>query len=339
MSRGGGVAGKPGVCIVMDSAEKVQAGVARLRVVMPVHNAEKFVEEALESVLAELPIDGEVVVIDDGSVDASPLRIAEIMRRDPRVRVMRNESAQGVSRALNLGITDGEAVEFVAVAEHDDVVLAGRFAAQMAALAADPTLGAVSSEGRYLGPSGRIAGRVSVGPKSPEEFEQMRRAGREILIPHPAIMYRREAVVAAGLYDPEFDSAQDLELINRVVYAAGWTVQTLATPHVLYRIHDASMSFSHISAQRMMTRYIVYRNRAQLDSVPFDTFEDWKLKNQPDWKTRVTWYRKDTGALRYRQAGLAWLTRRPLSFVGNMAAASILHPKWVLMKLRVARGR
>ncbi len=310
-----------------------------LRVVMPVHNAERFVEAALVSVLNDAPSDAQVIVVDDGSTDASSALVAAVAAGDPRVVVLRNEEPTGVSRALNLGIEHEGCPEFVGVAEHDDLVIPGRFAQQVAALQADSRLGAVSGEGRYVGPSGRTAGRVSVGPRSEAEFDQMRQEAREILIPHPAITYRRDAVVAAGLYDPTFDSAQDLELINRMVYEAGWRVLTITAPHVLYRIHDSSMSFSHISAQRMMTRYIRYRNRAQLDGARWLGFHAWQERNRPDLRTRWTWYRKDQGARHYRQAGLAWLNRRPAPLVGHFAAACALHPRWVVSKLKVATGR
>jgi GT2 family glycosyltransferase len=306
---------------------------------MPVHNAVRFVGEAVRSVLDDLPADGEVVIVDDGSSDGSSDVIAELARLDTRVTVVRNESPTGVSNALNHGITHPGCPEYVGIAEHDDVVVEGRFEQQLAALRDDPALGAVSGEGRYLGPSGRIAGRATVGPKTDEEFDQMRQAGREILIPHPAILYRRDAIVQAGLYDPAFDSAQDLEIVNRLVYAAGWRVRTLRSVHVLYRIHDSSMSFSHISEQRMITRYIKYRNAAQLSNTPWTDYQAWKAVNQPDRWTRWTWFRKDTGALRYRQAGLAWLNRQPVTFAGNLLAACVLHPRWVLMKLGVAVGR
>ncbi|BDV29513.1 glycosyltransferase family 2 protein [Microbacterium terricola] len=306
---------------------------------MPVHNAARYVGAAIDSVLADMPHDAELVIVDDGSTDGSAVIVRAAAERDDRITVIRNETPTGVSRALNTAVRHGDCPAFVAVAEHDDLVLAGRFSAQLAALRGEPALGAVSGEGRYLGPSGRIAGRVSVGPRSKAEFDELRSAGREILIPHPAIMYRRDAVIAAGLYDAAFDAAQDLEIVNRLVYAAGWEVRTIAQPHVLYRIHDSSMSFSHISRQRLMTRYIVYRNRAQLDGEAFVSFAEWQEANQPDRRTRWRWYRKDTGALRYRQAGLAWLNRRPVAFAGNIVAASVLHPRWVLMKLRVARGR
>lgn len=244
----------------------------RLRVVMPVHNAATYVLEAITSVLDDLPAGGELVIVDDGSTDGSGEIARAYALRDARVTVIRHDSPVGVSRALNAGIKHAGCPDFVSVAEHDDVVVRGRFSAHVDALRADAGLGAVSGEGRYLGPSGRVAGRVAVGPSS-------------------------------------------------------------------RRIHGSSMSFSHIEGQRMMTRYIVYRNAAQLAGEPFTDYQQWRRDNVPDRRTRWRWYRKDTGALKFRQAGLAWLNRRPFALVGNLAAASVLHPKWVLMKLRVARGR
>lgn len=311
----------------------------RLRVVMPVHNAFQYVGEALRSVLDDLPEDGEVVVVDDGSTDGSAGLIDESAHRDPRVTVVRNPVGTGVSKALNTGISHPGCPAYVAVAEHDDVVLPGRFRAQLAALRADPQLGAVSSEGRYVGPTGRVAGRSAVGPTSDAELERMKASGAEILIPHPAVTYRRDAVVGVGLYDAEFDAAQDLELINRLVYEGGWKVRMLRQPGVLYRIHGASMSFSHLSNQRMMTRYIRYRNRQQLQGTSWTSYDEWLTQNRPDDRTRRRWSRYDRGALMYRQAGLAWVTRSPWSFVVNIVGAAALHPRWVVMKLRVARGR
>lgn len=310
----------------------------RLRVVVPVHNAAAFVEQAIGSVLADLPDSSEVVVVDDGSTDGSSGLIDAIAGRDGRLRVIRNDQALGVSRALNAGIRAAGLAEFVAVAEHDDVVLPGRFASQVAALEANPHLGAVSSEGKYLGPSGRIVGRVAVGPTDDAALAEMRSRAAEVLIPHPAITYRRSALDSVGLYDPTFDSAQDLELLNRLVYVGGWGVRVLRTPGVLYRIHDSSMSFSHISGQRMMTRYIRYRNARQMVGEAAMGYDAWAAANVPDARTRRRWARLDRGALMYRRAGLAWITRRPLSFVGNIVGAALLHPRWVLMKLRVASG-
>lgn len=310
----------------------------RLRVVMPVHNAEKFVAEAIRSVLDDLPETGELVIVDDGSADRSREIVADFAAKDPRVKVVRHETAGGVSRALNAGIEAPGCPEFVGVAEHDDVVVRGRFAEQLAALRADPTLGAVSGAGRYLGPKGRLAGRMNTGPHSVEECARMRAEGKEILIPHPAIIYRTAALAESGSYDPTFDGAQDLDLINRIVYSAGWNVVALPSVHVHYRVHGGAQSFSRLAEQRMMTRYISYRIGAERDGSEYLDYPAWRDANRPDRRTKLTWWRKDRGALHYRRAGLAWLTRQPLAFAGNLVAACVLHPRWVLMKARSARS-
>jgi glycosyltransferase involved in cell wall biosynthesis len=311
---------------------------ASLRVVMPVHNARSYVGEAIRSVLADLPVDGELVVIVDGPTDGSAEVVDAQASRDGRMHVIRHAEARGVSRAINAGFEYPECPEYVAIAEHDDVVLTGRFLEQMAALSGDPQLAAVSGEGRYVGPTGRVFGRVSVGPHDDDELRRMISSGEPVLIPHAAVMYRRSAVVQGGMYDPAFDGAQDLELMNRLVYACGWTVRILRSQHLLYRVHDSATSSLSLSRQRLISRFVRYRNCCLLEATEPDDFAHWMERHRPSRRTRWRWYRHDRGALLYRRAGLAWLTGKPISFVGNLTVAALLHPRIVFSKLRILGG-
>jgi glycosyltransferase involved in cell wall biosynthesis len=308
---------------------------ASLRVVMPVHNARPYVGEAIRSVLSDLPKDGELVVIVDGPTDGSAEIVDAIASSDARMHVIRHAEARGVSRAINAGFAHAGCPEYVAIAEHDDVVLRGRFFEQMAALSGDPQLAAVSSEGRYVGPTGRVFGRVSVGPHDDNELRRMVSSGVPVLIPHAAVMYRRSAVVQAGMYDPEFDGAQDLELMNRLVYSCGWAIRTLRSHHLLYRVHDSAMSFSSLSRQRLISRFVRYRNRCLLEKSEPEDFANWIERHRPSRRTRLRWYRHDKGALLYRRAGLAWLSRKPIRFIGALTGAALLHPRIVFSKLRI----
>lgn len=313
--------------------------VPMLRVVMPVHNGGRFLDAALASVLGDLPeVDAQLVVVDDGSSDDSPAIIAR-HARDARVSVLTNVAARGVSAALNQGIdAEGEAPTYVAVAEHDDLTVRGRFEAEMAALDADPSLGAVSCNGRYVGADGRVVGRVASGPTSAEAFARQKAEGRAILVPHPCVMYRYSALESVGLYDETFDGAQDLELMNRLIYSGGWQVRQLPFDGIRYRMHSSSMSFAKMSTQRLMDQYIWGRNRATLDGQEFPDFVTWRDGRQLSRGQRLSMARRDRGALMFRRAGMAWLARRPVRFAVNLLGASLLHPRWVLLKLRRLSG-
>jgi glycosyltransferase involved in cell wall biosynthesis len=107
-----------------------------LSVVIPAHDAAPYIGDALDSVLRELPGDGEVVVVDDGSTDDTPAILA---RYTDRVRVLHNDTPRGPGAARNAGaaVARGDVLAFH---DADDLALPGRFTTLLAALDEDPTL-------------------------------------------------------------------------------------------------------------------------------------------------------------------------------------------------------
>lgn len=88
-------------------------------VIMPAYNAEKFIEEAISSVLAQSVSNWELIVIDDGSQDGTQQIVADFTRKDPRVRLMVNEENMGVAKSRNRGL-DVCCGEYVALLDSDD---------------------------------------------------------------------------------------------------------------------------------------------------------------------------------------------------------------------------
>src|SRR5215210_9605146 len=95
---------------------------------MAVFNGERFVEQAVASVLAQTLADLELVVIDDGSTDGTPELLGELTARDPRVVVHRH-SNRGRTASLNAGVRLARA-PLVARLDADDVCLPQRLATQ-----------------------------------------------------------------------------------------------------------------------------------------------------------------------------------------------------------------
>ena len=100
-------------------------------VIMPAYNAERFIEEAIDSVLSQTLADWELYVIDDCSKDDS-FRIAEeYAARDPRIHVLRNAENSGVARTRNRGIELAKG-KFIAFLDSDDIWLPEKLERQLA---------------------------------------------------------------------------------------------------------------------------------------------------------------------------------------------------------------
>jgi len=114
-------------------------------VVMPVFNAEQFVGDALESVLAQEYEPIEVITVDDGSTDSS----AAILQSFPDVRYLRQPARSGASEARNVGVAAARG-EFVAFVDADDVVPPTKLAVQVGHLLEHPELACVLGRQHWL---------------------------------------------------------------------------------------------------------------------------------------------------------------------------------------------
>src|SRR5207253_1969061 len=128
---------------------------------MSVHNGAPWVRDAVASVLAQTAGDLELIVIDDGSTDASPELLAAV--RDSRVRTERREHA-GLTRALNRALAMARA-PLVARLDADDLALPERLARQRAFLGSHPDVGLLGTGARArdaerLGAEARVRWRA-----------------------------------------------------------------------------------------------------------------------------------------------------------------------------------
>ena len=137
-------------------------GDPRVSVIMAVHNEERFLAEAVESVLAQEYTDFEVIISDDGSTDATAQIANTFAQRAPeRIRVIRAERNQGKPFALNraLAVRRGQLISWL---DGDDVMLPGKLARQVAVLDAHPGAAGCSHDADvFESESGRTMGRFS----------------------------------------------------------------------------------------------------------------------------------------------------------------------------------
>lgn len=170
----------------------------RLSVIVPTHERPALLEKAWESLAAQSFGDFEALIVDDASADATPEKIAELARRDPRVRGLRLARNAGPGAARNAAIAASRG-ELVALLDDDDLAAPERFARQVALFAARPEVGLLVSAVGWMDGSGEVY-QVRPGLLRRGELPEDPRALFRFLLlegnylPTTALMARREAL-------------------------------------------------------------------------------------------------------------------------------------------------
>ncbi|QJW92708.1 glycosyltransferase [Frigoriglobus tundricola] len=207
-------------------------------VLMPVYNGERYLAEAVDSVLAQTFTDFEFVIVDDGSKDGSLAVLQWYAARDPRVRIISRPNT-GIVGALNDGLAAARG-ELVARMDADDVCHPERFRTQVEYLRAHPACVVVGSRADLIDPDGERIGRWDMALDH-DEIDRANLAGK-LTIVHPSLVFRRAAVVGAGAYRQETAGSEDLDLMLRLAE----TGRLANVPDVLlrYRRHHESLTHS-----------------------------------------------------------------------------------------------
>jgi glycosyltransferase involved in cell wall biosynthesis len=199
----------------------------RISVVLAVRNGARHLEASVRSVLTQRFDDFELILVDDGSTDATPDILAALKRADPRVLVVRQEH-RGLAASLNTGIGMARGI-YVARQDADDVSSSDRFEKQVARLDRSPAIVAVGSSADVIDGSGAVVGALTavVGPEAVRRGLLTLRSTPV----HGSMMMRRDVVRAAGGYRGAFRAGQDYDLWLRL--SASHDIDNL--PDVLYR--------------------------------------------------------------------------------------------------------
>jgi glycosyltransferase involved in cell wall biosynthesis len=198
-----------------------------LSVVIAVRNGAAYLAESLRSVLNQDGPPFEVVVVDDGSTDATPTILAELSHGDARLRIVTQET-QGFTRALSQAIRHASG-ELLARHDADDLSLPGRFGRQYDLMRAHPRLAAVGTAADVIDEGGSPVGRLPAS-HGPDAVRRGLRTLRATPV-HGSMMIRREALEAIGGYRDALPAAQDYDLWLRL--SERFDLDNV--PEVLYR--------------------------------------------------------------------------------------------------------
>ena len=207
-----------------------------ISVLLPVYNAEPYLHQAVDSLLAQTFANFELLALDDGSTDASLSILRQYEATDRRMRVISREN-RGYVVALNELIAASRG-QYLARMDADDICLRDRFEKQLAFFNSQPGYVLVGGMVEQVNAAGQSIG-VMRSPCSHDEIDLAHLKGSTSIC-HPTAMYRRAAVEVTGYYDKAFMPAEDLDLWLRLGEIG--KVANLSDVVLQYRLHGNSVS-------------------------------------------------------------------------------------------------
>jgi glycosyltransferase involved in cell wall biosynthesis len=213
-------------------------------VVMPVFNAERFVGQAIESILTQTYRNLEFLILNDGSTD----RTEEIVKsfHDQRIRYFRSESNLGLVSQLNSGLANTSG-KYIVRMDADDIARPNRIERQVLFMENHPEIGVSGSNVVSFNTHKKFL--KSVLPEGHDEICTHFLFGNSIY--HPSIIIRRSVLLAHGVqYTKGTDTSEDYVLY--VDLHEKTKLANLQEVLLNYRLHDANVSKTNRTGQQQI---------------------------------------------------------------------------------------
>jgi glycosyltransferase involved in cell wall biosynthesis len=205
-----------------------------ITVLMPAYNAEKYIGEAITSVLQQTYTDFELLIVNDGSTDSTASIINNFI--DERIVVI-NQPNQGVASALNTGLEHARGT-YIARFDADDVCYNYRLEKQIRFLQDNPEYILVGSEAKYILENGDFLFDFHCIAYSHEQI--MDKLYFYCPFVHPTVMYKKENILNAGGYPTDAHNFEDYLLWTNLVGSGQFC--NLTEPLIKYRLNSTSVT-------------------------------------------------------------------------------------------------
>lgn len=218
----------------------------KISVVMPAYNAEKYIAEAINSILSQTFTDFEFIIINDASIDSTKEIIESF--QDSRIILINNKQNQGVANSLNIGISAARG-KYIARMDADDISLPKRFQTQFDFMEQNPNID-------ICGTWSKTFGDYVTSWETYQKHDDIRDASFFFCpMIHPTIMFRKDLSLQ---YSLDFPRAEDYDIwckkINELNFA------NIPEILLLYRTHYCQIGAAHQSEQKLNAKDIRVRN-------------------------------------------------------------------------------
>lgn len=283
----------------------------KVSVILTSYNHEKYIREAIDSVLGQTLTDFELIIWDDASNDASWNIINGYT--DPRVRAFRNEERRRAAYGLNKAISEMALGEYIAVHHSDDIWERDKLAKQVTFLDEHPECGAVFTNITAIGEDSKtIKNKRNFYNR---KFEQPNRTRFEWLhfffhrgnaLCHPSVLIRKNCYNSCGLYRFGFAQLADFDMWVRLCLK--YEIHVLPEKLVRFRVRADEANASSRRQESYIRSTTEFFNLLK-NYLKIESFEE-LIAVFPE---AAKYYRADGFDLKFVLAMIA-LEKKPFSF-------------------------
>jgi glycosyltransferase involved in cell wall biosynthesis len=224
--------------------------VPEISVLMPVYNAEKYLKQAIESIIEQTFNDFEFIIINDGSTDTSLSIIEGYASRDQRIKLVSREN-KGLVYTLNegLGLSRGK---YIARMDADDISFVYRFQKQYEFLQINDEYAVVGSKVELIDDEGMpLIEMIDIYEHNDIDEAHINCLLGGAVIMHPTALIRKASILAVGGYDERFKHAEDYDLWLRLAEIG--KLHNLNEVLLSYRQHLESIGYANREGQLLST--------------------------------------------------------------------------------------
>lgn len=224
----------------------------KISVIIPAYNAEAFIGETLQSVLAQTFKDFEVIIVNDGSTDKTPQLVTKFAQDDKRIFLI-NKKNEGTASARNIGIEKARG-ELIAFLDSDDLWHSDKLTKQISLLEKNPSFGIISCLAVIINDEGKSQGLVSGRNLQGNCYRQMLEAGG--ISGGSIVLIPRHVFDKVGLFDSSVEPYEDWDMWVRI--SSKFDITTVPDILVGYRrsSNSASRNYKRLmnSGSRVLKR-------------------------------------------------------------------------------------
>lgn len=222
--------------------------IPKISVVMAVYNGEKYLREAIQSVLDQTYTDFEFIIINDGSTDNSEQIIKSFT--DDRIKYFSKEHS-GLINSLNLGLEKSRG-EFIARFDADDISEPNRLAEQIKFFENNPQDVLVGSYATIINEAGIKTGELNYPPISWKKIKSYSLLHNPFI--HSSVMFRKALISTIGNYNKKFKHIEDYEFWTRIIYK--YPCANIPLPLIRYRLHNNQITKKKNMGMRLLGIWI-----------------------------------------------------------------------------------